>query len=58
MRALKISPDPTRPQAQAPEDDVLRRWAARRRELLLVDAVDKLVLALERLARALERRAA
>lgn len=53
MRALKLAspPDPSQ------ESDALRRWASRRRELLLEDRLDALVAILERLVGALERRA-
>jgi len=40
------------------EPDALRRWASRRRELLLEDRLDRLVTVLERLVAALERHAA
>jgi hypothetical protein len=56
MRALRIPRDPSPPQAL--EADVLRRWTARRRELLLVEQLDALVRVLGRLVAALERRAA
>ncbi len=59
MRALKIGP--TGPPSQADvvhEDDVLRRWTERRRELLLVEKIARLAAAIEHLASVLERRAA
>ena len=55
MRALRILDDAV--STQAPEADAVRRWAERRRELLLEDRLDRLVTVLERLAGALERRA-
>ena len=53
MRALKLAPPPIPTQ----ETDALRRWASRRRELLLEDRLDRLVSVLERLVLALERHA-
>ena len=55
MRALRIAPDPD--SSQAPEADALRRWATRRREMLLEDRLDRLTTALEHLVVVLERRA-
>lgn len=41
---------------QSPTTEALRRWGAKRRELLLEDRLDRLVTVLERLVIALERR--
>ena len=54
MRALRIHSSEDPPQAS----DALRRWTARRREMLLNERLDRLTLALERLVAILERRAA
>lgn len=54
MRALRIHSSEDSPQAS----DALRRWSERRRELLLVDRLDRLTATLERLVSLLERRAA
>jgi len=55
MRALRIHNDTDLPQVA---DAVLLRWATRRRELLLVDRLDRLTTVLERLVAVLARRAA
>jgi len=52
VRALKIPRDP-----EPSQDDVLERWAARRRDLLLAARLDRLTAALERLVSVLERAA-
>jgi hypothetical protein len=56
MCALRIQREPPAPQPS--EVDAVRHWAQRRRELLLVDRLDRLTAALERLVSLLERRAA
>ena len=53
MRALRIQPANDPPQDDVP--NTVRRWAERRRELLLEDRLDRLVTVLERLVGALER---
>ena len=55
MRALNIHR--AAPAPPPSEGDALRRWTARRREMLLEDRLDKLVTVLERLVVVLERRA-
>ncbi len=57
MRGLNLHPVTELPQARD-GDIVLRHWAERRRELLLLERLDRLAVTLERLSVALERRAA
>jgi len=52
LGALKLVPRP-----ESSQDDVLRRWAVRRRELELGARLDRLTAALERLVSVLERAA-
>lgn len=54
---LHLSSHSNSPTDQAPiETDAMRHWAARRREMLLEDRLDRLTTVLERLTVALERR--
>lgn len=55
MRALNI--ERANPPPQAPEVNAVRRWATRRREMLMEDRLDRLVTVLERLVVVLDRRA-
>jgi hypothetical protein len=56
VRALRIPSPPLPPQAA--EAAAMRHWAARRRELLLADRLDRLTAVLEQLVAVLARRAA
>ncbi len=52
MRAMKIARD------EESSQDALRRWTERRREMLLVERIERLAAAVEHLAAAIEGRRA